>query len=478
MCMVAARRRHTATSSRAVRPVTSACCVLVRATAGHLRMPDSPSRSCKAGRARVSPASELRKTRCTRVPYDDASDDDDDSEESNPHLRRVFIVAVACVSLAIACIVVVSIIVLEGPADSPVPAASLVTPSEHSSASPLLSHAHILSPLPPLPPSASPASPRHPTRQFGSLLASPARPMLVPMSPSPPGSPLPYAPPPTTPPPLVPSPPTPPPQAPSPNFPVQGSASALVATLNEQWIHGEPSNDIRRAGILLHTFDNTEDDVTARMSLGLPGNVATATAEPWLPCNAQAWCGMYHGRFSASIVNHHQNQLFQTHSTAGVILSPSTGIFCSYPVDGGTMEKFCPPDAPPGCAPGCADTEGNPNWCAHDEAWTISVSSQVWSCAFRPTDLEAMLRHHLFSRAHQYNEVVVDTNSYASNLPESLLAIFYLRNGPNGGDSSPGADKARAVHQRFLNKYPQQRTPLVSLDTSVQTGAFRLVWGG
>lgn len=242
---------------------------------------------------------------------------------------------------------------------------------------------------------------------------------------------------------------------------------ALVARLNEQWRNGEPSGELSRAGILVHTFDNTEDDMTAKQSVGK----SPQDAEPWRPCSAQAWCGQYHGRLSASIINQAQRVLFTSEFGAGIVLSPGTSLYCSYPVDGGTMQKFCPPGAPTGCAPGCATETGEPNWCDHDEAWSPLTSAQVWSCAFRPDDLEAMLRHHRNSRASQYNEVVVDTSSYETHLPNSLLAFFFLASDRGGGSER----KARDAQARFLRRYRGAMTPVVSLDVDAADGnAWRL----
>lgn len=244
-------------------------------------------------------------------------------------------------------------------------------------------------------------------------------------------------------------------------------ADALVAQLNDQFANGSPSNDISRAGVLVHTFDNTENDVTAKQSMGLSAN----EAEPWRPCSSQAWCGQFHGRFSATIINRRQRVIFTSQTSAGIVLSPATAIYCSYPVDGGTMQKFCPEGSPPDCAAGCATPEGQPNWCGHEAAWSGLMSAPVWDCAFRPSDLGGMLQHHLNSRADQYNEVVVDTRNYEANLPEALLAFFFVEQGSGGASEF----KARDAHSHFMRKYPHARTALVALDVNRGSAAFRQV---
>ena len=248
-----------------------------------------------------------------------------------------------------------------------------------------------------------------------------------------------------------------------PRFPVLNfPPNEIVSHLNYWWSHGSPSNDLSRAGLLVHMFDNTENDVSAKASLGLNTN----DAEPWLPCDKRAWCGQYAGRFSASIINARQRGIFRTQSTAGIILSPHTKLFCGYPMDGGTMQKFCPRGSPKGCAPGCATEDGEPNWCPHADAWSDDPSAQVFECAFRPRDMEAMLRMHLHHRSMSYNEVVVDTNSWTPNLPDSLLAVFFLADGTADGDM-----KARDVWERFRRRYPGSNTPLVRLDLNPGTRA-------
>lgn len=130
------------------------------------------------------------------------------------------------------------------------------------------------------------------------------------------------------------------------------------------------------------------------------------------------------------------------------------------------MPKVCPAGAQ-GCVPGCADLDGEPNWCAHADAMSEDASADIWECAFRPSDLEGMLRHHLNSGANAYNEVVIDTRSYDSNLPESVLAIFFLTDGESEW-------KAREVYGRFRKRYPNWQAPLVSLDITREHEAFVL----
>ena len=73
-----------------------------------------------------------------------------------------------------------------------------------------------------------------------------------------------------------------------------------------------------KVGLLIHTFDNTEDP----------------KSKPWLPCPADQWCAKFGDRMSASIINPKLTKLFSG-GNAGIIFSPSEAeIFCSYFADG------------------------------------------------------------------------------------------------------------------------------------------------
>ena len=437
-----------------------------------------------ASRARgrgLTADSELRGPRAARLPAaadDDeySEDNDDDTLEDSTHGSKPTILIVGCIGMLVATLCLAAgaaVLFLDDQrgtstalsSQNQLPHAASHTTARRESSPPWApTNAEPRAEIMPQAPSPSPSSP---------LPTSPTLARLVPIPlPTPPTQPPPtltlHEPPLLPPLPPSPPPPLPLPPPPNPRFPPTGVTSEIVAQLNHQWTYGAPSGHLGSAGVLVHIFDNTEDDVSAKQSLGLPMEAAT----PWLPCSAGAWCGQFHGRLSASLINRRQRELFHSQTEAGVILSSANSIYCSYPVDGGTMNKFCPEGAPLDCAPGCANAEtGLPNWCEHDEAWNLRQSAQVWDCAFRPEDLEAMLRHHLDSRASQYNEVVVDTRAYTDNLPASVLAFFFLASG-RGGESE---QKARAAHTRFRRRYPQTQAALVSLDLHQDNGAFRLV---
>ena len=82
-----------------------------------------------------------------------------------------------------------------------------------------------------------------------------------------------------------------------------------------------------------------------------------------------------------------------------------------------------------------------------------------------------MMEQHEAGNAREqphYNEVIVDTATYAANLPHSLEAVFYLAD-----SDSDAVQHARAVHQGFLAEYPDQAgVPLLRLDMRALNAPF------
>ena len=121
-----------------------------------------------------------------------------------------------------------------------------------------------------------------------------------------------------------------------------------VEELNWRFFDHSESSDLAKAGVLVHTFDNTESQ----------------DGFLWKPCSEDDWCAQFSNRLSASIINEDIRSMYAPEA-GGVVLSPTAStVLCSYLADGGTMNKFCLPPAPPGCVPGCADGQTSmPNWC-------------------------------------------------------------------------------------------------------------------
>ena len=242
-----------------------------------------------------------------------------------------------------------------------------------------------------------------------------------------------------------------------------------IPTLSERWQHAEPSSNLWEAGLLIHQFDNTESDSSASQSTYAHGH-PTREVAPWLPCPEDAWCGKYGDRLSATLVSKQLPFLFNTN--AGMILAPNLAeMLCSYFNDGGTMAKKCTDTSHPDCVPGCShEHTQEPNWCTVAGVDPTDSSARLYDCAFRPGDLEVMLRHHQ-SAPYSYNEVVIGTNKWAEKLPDLIEAFFFVA----GTDDPLNEPKARQVYSDFRKRYPAAATKLVQLDVHSSTNAVTII---
>ena len=284
-----------------------------------------------------------------------------------------------------------------------------------------------------------------PPIEYVQLLSPPPTPPTAPPPPSPqPSHPpppwshwwwAPSPPPPPLPPPLPPPPPKPPPPL---------EAEARISHLNAQFEAGQPSNQLRSAGVLLHTFDAIDAN----------------RDDPWNPCGDQDWCGRYNDRWSVSLVNRRMPSFFRgsghgNEPHGGFVLDSlalaptSSGISCAWPVDGGMGNSVCSPDQP-SCTPGCRDgfecnsTQGN---------------TESGYCWFGPDRLQDMmtLQEQLAPQRNRndlcgdddckYNEIIISARAWRQRMPHLIMAIFY----PRG--SRQGERRARLVRQAFLNTY-------------------------
>ena len=243
-------------------------------------------------------------------------------------------------------------------------------------------------------------------------------------------------PPPSPPPPDVPAPPSPPPPPP-----------AVVTAINEMFRVGKPSNDLSRVGIILHGFDNMEDH-----------------QRPWRPCPADSNdCASLRDRVSTSIVNGGMKgdgsygiPVFSSDNGGLLLRGGSNRLLCSYIGDGGTRGVVCDPAHPNGCIAGCKLT--GDNWCD-----TRQPGFNPW-CDGRPyaaSQLSTMLRYFSESPG-SYNEVVLAGSVWGSNLPRSVLAIYYPEHCSDACEWY-----ARDTHERMLEEYhlTADDVPLLQLRT-------------
>lgn len=151
-------------------------------------------------------------------------------------------------------------------------------------------------------------------------------------------------------------------------------------------------------------------------------------------------------------------------------------------LSGGTMPKTCSPNEA-ACVPGCVGKSTNARWCDSSSVRLYNdQNADIYQCAFRPDDLDAMLQRHLNNNPWVYNEIVVDAHAWVPSLPNGVVAFFYEAGaGQDYNTKKRAEDKGHEVHQNFARRYPRHRTghsaPLVKLDLGARNGqpAFTLV---
>ena len=239
---------------------------------------------------------------------------------------------------------------------------------------------------------------------------------------------------PRAPPSPLPSPPAPP-APPAPPSRPPASVQDVVGRLNRRYQKGAPSADLRKAGVLLHTWDKTEDSV-----------------RKWQPC-AQGWCAPYGDRMAATLISAATPGWWHGYGQgggSGLIFSPKHAqpfVRCSYGEDGGSMK------APKGCNPK-ACTPSSPFGCSWHGAEGLPGMLQY----------QRALKHGL-----GYNEVVLEGHSGPPNfklgwpLPEMIEAFYETR-----GSSS------KAVHREFVRVFGKEAaatTFRVRIDTAANATA-------
>ena len=201
-------------------------------------------------------------------------------------------------------------------------------------------------------------------------------------------------------------------------------------------------------GVLARLFDPSEDP-----------------KEPWKPCTRDIWCKVYGDRMPASLINRHAPNLYSKADSplAGFIVDPNhVELFCSYFVDGSSMNKLCdPPGATDECTPGCPTGHPDASWCK------LRSDSQ---CAWRPERLDQMLMQQFEQGKGSYNELILDAYTWSQNLPHTITAVFYPFYAAEGQKQH-----ARDVHKDFLRHYRLTMTdvPLFVYDPRDQKQPFK-----
>ena len=169
-----------------------------------------------------------------------------------------------------------------------------------------------------------------------------------------------------------------------------------LAQLKAAFINTEPTNDLGRAGLMVHFFDFTEE----------PGL-------PWKPC-FEGWCGAHADFWSTSIINTKQNHSI---STGGIILNPKyVKVKCgSHVIINKKLEAGCD-----------HSTFQGPEYV--EKMLKYSMGLPEWGTE----PIEA------------FNEVLVDSSAYLTNLPRSVEG-FVMIGGPSESDQARLQDEPPAT---------------------------------
>ena len=174
-----------------------------------------------------------------------------------------------------------------------------------------------------------------------------------------------------------------------------------IDLLTKMFKQGNASNDLRKIGLTIHCFDDTE---------GWPA--------VWRPCNS-GWCYRSARWWSASIINSKQRRTF---GSSGIIFTPSptkNRLLCSFTSDSGTLNAGC---------------------------------GRLRNSGFPPNRTEDMMRWSM-NWATEYNEVLVDSEMYVKNLPASVAAIVYGLRGGSDGDVEYDKVRAAQTYVALLDEY-------------------------
>jgi len=233
--------------------------------------------------------------------------------------------------------------------------------------------------------------------------------------------------------------------------------SLSMPEIRNLFTHGAPSNSLVKVGLLVHGFDGTlqggGNNAGTLTEYNVTGEKDAAQGHvplPWAPCN-KGWCENAAKWLSTSIVNKEHRAGF---SDGGMILKPGANkVLCSHYYDFGSLTT--------GCTGGVnRDHTGDTPFPAEGLKEMLDVS---------------------MTYKQAYNEVLVDSKVYKSNLPDSISAFYYGLL-PNDGNSTWSRLHTTAMYVAFIDHYnlTESQVPLVefALDNPDSHGLLTDVSGG
>ena len=215
-----------------------------------------------------------------------------------------------------------------------------------------------------------------------------------------------------------------------------------LAEISELFDEGRPDNGLSRAGLTVHGFDGTMEGGGAPSVSMLSGAAyEDSGALPWLPCKS-GWCQNATQWLSTSIISNSYRAGF---SDGGMILNPvANKVLCSHYHDFNSLHSGCTSDV---------------------NTYGLKLQHRLQHDNKKPfpaDDLKGMLERSVEYKA-SYNEVLLDSFTYTSNLPRSVSAFYFGLLAESGSDESWSRVHATQMYVSFLDFYnlTEDQVPLV-----------------
>ena len=169
--------------------------------------------------------------------------------------------------------------------------------------------------------------------------------------------------------------------------------------------------------------------------------------KPWLPCPTYQWCSQHEQFWPSSIINRDVRHLYYS-DKAGMVLAPElVTVLCACQADCNSNSQ----------APGLRGCNARP-CCDYPEPRCIPHHVDH-DCSYPPDQLSEALAAQLRRGVPSHNEIVLDNLEVGRQLPDVILAFFYM--------SEASRAVAVRMHSSFLQAYPEVDAwmcPLVRLD--------------
>ena len=241
---------------------------------------------------------------------------------------------------------------------------------------------------------------------------------------------------------------------------------SVVDGLNDQFAGGTYSDDVSKAGLLLHQWD-FEDASTRWRPCAWNASAPTQCVREFSDQGDRTSCSLANANVSiqdgtVQLFSYPPGKWQPSNTTpGGVIVSPAHAhVKCAWSSDSGSMDR-----REAGC--GCHNTTaGNvtPAACnaSCESAWVQEHGGQ---CSWGAGEMSSML-HQMYHFHFIYNEVIVDPQLWIANLPDTIVAFWYATNHPLRPCNATCVNNTRQAYTGFVQTYPEAKgkVPLLALD--------------